>query len=150
LNFTAKKLIAIITTSNELLNDVPMLEAHIRRVFGAEMGFKLDLAVLAGSVPAGQPQGMLNSPSLITGAKVTGQAPKTILAENINAMWKRLPAPSRKRAVWLINEEAEEQLDQVSIAIGTAAIPAPFYQQGPHDELPRLKGRPLVTLEQCP
>jgi HK97 family phage major capsid protein len=58
-------------------------------------------------------------------------------------MWKRLPAPSRRRAVWLANEDADEQLDQLPLTMyapnGT--------EQNPY---PLLKGRPVVTAEQCP
>ncbi len=33
-------------------------------------------------------------------------------------MWKRLPAPSRRRAVWLVNEDVDGQLDEFDAAAG--------------------------------
>lgn len=147
LAFSAKKLIAIAYGSNELMADSPMFEAHIKRVFSAEMSFKIDAAIFAGS--SGVPQGLLHSPSLITVDKVTGQAPKTILRENITSMWKRLPAPSRRNAVWLVNEDAEEQLDGLATPIG--GTPEVFGQAGQNgNPYPTLKGRPVIAVEQAP
>ena len=152
LSFSAKKLIGLCVVSNELLGDAPMLEAHISRAFGAEFGFKLDLAALAGT-GAGQPQGILASPALITIAKETGQAAGTILDENVRNMWKRLPAPSRKRAVWFVNEDAEDKLENMMTVVGGGASPAANALYMPAgtggNPFPLLKGRPVHVMEQC-
>jgi len=50
-----KKLVILVIVSNELLADAPMLEAHLRRVFAAEISYQLDKAILLGS-GAGVPQ----------------------------------------------------------------------------------------------
>src|SRR5579862_996966 len=153
LNFDAKKLVVAIVVTNELLADAAMLEAHITRVFAAELGFKLDLALLLGD-GAGKPLGMINSPCTITVPKETGQAAATITAANIRQMWSRLPAPSRRRAVWLINEDGEEQLDQLFDVVGSSGVTPPsggalYMPAGTNgNEFPLLKGRPVLAMEQ--
>jgi HK97 family phage major capsid protein len=155
LEFSGKKLIIVIVVANELFADVPMLETHVRRAFAAELGFALDLALLRGD-GNGKPLGILNGPSLVTIAKETGQAAGTIVAENVRKMWSRMPAPSRRRCVWLINEDAEEQLEQMPVVIGTSgsvastatALYMPAGAGGNSYAL--LKGRPVLVVEQCP
>ena len=61
-------------------------------------------------------------------------------------MWSRMPAPSRKRAVWLVNEDAEGQLEDISGASG-AALYMPAGTGG--NPYPLLKGRPVLVAEQC-
>jgi HK97 family phage major capsid protein len=112
----AQKLIAIAYGTGELMRDAPMFDAHIRRIFGLEIGWKLDLAVIAGT-GAGTPLGILESPALISVAKETGQAAATITGNNIAAMWKCLPAPSRKSAVWLVM-----RMSKSSSTISAAAL----------------------------
>jgi HK97 family phage major capsid protein len=139
-----KKIIALIFSTDELMADAPLYEATIRRALIAEFGFKLDLGVLRGT-GAGQPLGILNSTALITVAKETGQASATVVGENVNKMWKRLPAPSRYEAVWLANEDIDEQLERLGGNPGTY-IPAGVNG----NVFPLLKGRPVLTIEQCP
>lgn len=154
LNFSGKKLIVAVVVSNELLNDLPMLEAHVRRALTAELAFVVDWAILRGD-GAGKPLGLLNSTALISIGKETGQASATIVAANVRKMWSRMPAPSRRRCVWLINEDAEEQLDQMLVTAGSAGSAAPtanalYMPAGAGgNEFPLLKGRPVLTLEQC-
>jgi len=146
LEFSAKKLIGVAPVSNELLADVPMLGAHLTKAFGAELGFKLDLAILAGKT--GTPLGILNSTALIAVAKESGQAAATIVWENIYKMWARLPAPSRKRATWVVNEDATGQLAQMSQVIGTGAVPV-YLPANALSITPRLMGAPVLEVEQA-
>jgi HK97 family phage major capsid protein len=154
LAFSAKKLVVAIFVTNELLGDVPMLEAHIRRVFAAELGFKIDLGILAGD-GAGKLLGMINSPCTITVPKETGQSAASLVTENINKMFSRLPAPSRRRAVWLVNEDIDQQLDTLVNVVGGAGATPPsasalYVPTGAAgNEFPLLKGRPVLTMEQC-
>jgi hypothetical protein len=56
-----------------------------------------------------------------------------------------LPAPSRYGAVWLANEDVDEQLEQL------AGNPVTYIPAGVNgNEYPLLKGRPVLTIEQCP
>jgi len=126
-----------------------MLEAHFERAMSAEGSFKLDAAILSGT-GAGLPLGILNSSCLITAPARAGQVPGTILPENVEAMWKRLPAPCRRRAVWIVNEDVEEQLAGFS-AQGTAASSPVYFPMGAvgGNPWPLLKGRPVLTIEQA-
>jgi HK97 family phage major capsid protein len=144
IEFTTKKIIALVFGTDELLADAPMFEAHVKRALKAELGFKLDLGVVSGT-GSGQPLGILNSPALITVAKETGQAAATVVRENVNKMWKRLPAPSRHNAIWISNEDIDEQLEALNGNPGTY-IPAGVNG----NKFPLLKGRPVLTVEQCP
>jgi len=144
LELSAKKIIALVYGTDELMSDAPLFEAHVKRALKAEFGFKLDLAVLAGT-GEGQPLGVMNSTALITVAKETGQAAATVVSENIAKMWKRLPAPSRYEAFWLANEDVDEQLEKLGGNPGTY-IPAGVNG----NVFPLLKGRPVLTVEQCP
>jgi hypothetical protein len=38
-------------------------------------------------------------------------------------MWKRMWAPLRQNAVWLIDQSVEQELYKLSIAIGTGGVP---------------------------
>ena len=128
--------------------DAPMLESHLRSVFAAEFGFRLDAAILSGS-GAGVPLGILNSPALITVASEGGQTPGTIVLANVSKMWSRLPAPCRRRAVWIVSEDTEAQLDTLTVSSGSANshtyIPAGVYG----NPTPLLKGRPVLVIEQA-
>jgi HK97 family phage major capsid protein/HK97 family phage prohead protease len=139
-----KKLTGLAVVSAELAADVPMLEAHLRRAFASEFGFKLDLGILAGT-GAGLPLGILNSTALITTPKVVGQGSATIVAENVNAMWSAMPAPCRKRAVWIASEDAVAQLDQT--AGGFSGIYMPAGSDGISEA--RLRGRQILEIEQA-
>ena len=150
--FTGHKLTQLCYVTNELFKDAALLEAHFQRAMAEEGSFKLDAAILAGT-GAGVPLGILNSPCLITVTPSVGQAAGTIGGDNIEGMWKRTPIPCRRRAVWLVNEDAEEQLSQIGAAAGeTSAMAASYLPQGAAggNPYPLLKGRPVLTIEQAP
>src|SRR5258708_6429300 len=128
-----------------------MLGAYLLTGFAAEGSFKLDTAMISGT-GAGQPLGFVNSKALISVPKQSGQAPATIVKENIDGMWARLPAPCRQRAMWLINEDAEPQLQALNGAVGTggALLYRPPGAVSAFGENATLYGRPLKVIEQNP
>jgi HK97 family phage major capsid protein/HK97 family phage prohead protease len=150
LEFGAKKLIALCSASNELLNDVPLLEGHIRRVFAAEGAFQLDLGILKGA-GAGTLLGIVGAPGTITVAKANGQAAGTILGDNIRDMWSRLALPCRRRAVWICNGDVEGQLDSLGASGSTPGTAGMYFPAGTGgNPYPLLKGRPVLFAEQSP
>ena len=151
IDFAVHKLLAICWASDELINDAPMLGEYMRRAFAAEMSFKLDQTILSGS-GAGVPLGILQSAALITVPKRNGQLTSSIVVDNILEMWSRLPSSSRRRAVWLCNEDAENQLAFSNTAESTLPGVAMYMPQGAAggNEFPLLLGRPLVVVEQAP
>lgn len=52
----------------------------------------------------------MNSDALITVAKESGQAAKTLTADNVANMYTRMLASSLKKAHWEINQELLPQL----------------------------------------
>ncbi len=145
-----QKLIGLCYATDELLQDSVALESHIMRWFPMEFGFKMDDAVINGD-GVGKPLGVLSSPALYSVAKETNQVAATVVTQNIIKMWQHLWAPSRKSAIWVINQEVETQLDQLSLAVGTAGIPVYMaLNMGLTAEgYMRLKGRPVIPIEQC-
>jgi len=142
-----KKLIGLCYATDELLDDAPALGSFIEQGFKSEFGFLVDNAIVNGS-GAGQPLGILNSGCLVSVAKEAGQGAKTILAENVMNMYSRMFAASRSNAVWLINQDIEPQLFQMSISVGTGGIPV-YMPAGGLSGLPygTLFGRPVLPIE---
>jgi HK97 family phage major capsid protein len=147
ISLEVKKLAALGYATDELLADAAALESVMTNGFTEELTFLTEDAVFEGT-GAGQPQGILNSPALLSITKESGQAGVTIVKENIDKMWARLWAPSRSGAVWFINQDIEPQLDSLQLGIGTAGVPV-YLPPGGLSETPyaRLKGRPVIPTE---
>ena len=143
------KLIGLCYATDELLDDASALAQTIEQGFQDEFDFKLTDAIINGS-GAGQPLGILNAGCMVSVAKETGQSADTIVYENVLKMWSRLMARSRPNSIWIINQDCEPQLNQMSIALGTAGTPV-YLPVGGASVQPygTLFGRPVVPIEQC-
>ena len=141
-----KKLVGYTTTTDELLEDAPALEAWIMQAFAKEFDFKLADAIVNGD-GAGKPLGILNSPCLVTVTAETGQGASTIVAENIIKMWA---SRFGTNYVWLINQNIEPQLYTMALAVGSGGIPV-YMPAGGLSGLPygTLFGKPVIPCEQC-
>lgn len=149
------ELYAFVPMTDELLEDAPMLSSFLTKKAGEAIQFKLTDYIINGT-GAGQPLGILNSPCLVTQAAVGSQTADTIHADNIIAMWSRMPAGVRSQAVWLCNQDAEPQLMKLGLpvvtATGTATGGMPLYMPpGGLSAAPygNLLGRPVITTECC-
>jgi len=143
------KLIGVCYVTDELAVDSALLESVLSMAFQAETDFMLTDAVINGT-GAGMPLGIIGSPGTITQARETGQAEDTIIYANVVNMWARLIPSSRANSVWMINQNAESQLNEMVSIVGAAGIPV--YQpagQSPDHPTPLLFGRPVLLLEQC-
>lgn len=149
MELSLKKLLGLCYATDELLQDAAALESVIMQAFAEEFAFKVDDAIFRGT-GAGQPLGILSSNALIAVAKEAGQAADTIVAENIMKMWSRMWARSRQNAIWLINQEDEVQLGQLSMPIGTGGMPV-YMPAGGLSQTPysSLYGRPVIPIEQA-
>jgi HK97 family phage major capsid protein len=116
--FDLKKLMSVMYTSDELLQDQSALTSIASQAFSEEVMFMTEDAIVEGS-GAGMPLGYMNSKALITVPKETGQKAATIVKENIDNMWARLWARSMKNAVWYINQDILPQLNAMNQAVGT-------------------------------
>jgi HK97 family phage major capsid protein len=146
--FDLKKLISKMTVTDELLQDSTALSSIASQAFSEEVVFMTEDAIVEGT-GAGQPLGYLNSPAKVAVAKEAGQAARTIVVENIDNMWARCWARSRKSAVWLINQDVEPQLNQLSQGVGTGGQLLYRRPGGGVSEEPfaTLYGRPVIATE---
>lgn len=129
------------------LADASSTGAIYSKAFASEMAFKIDDEIIRGD-GNGACLGLLQAPALVSTAKETGQPAATLLQANLSKMWLNLDIRSQSNAVWLINQEIEAQLDALYTPTGTAGIDARFVTWGP-DGVQRIKGRPVITIEQC-
>ena len=143
------KLVGLCYATDELLDDSAALAGILQQGFAEEFGFLLDDAIINGT-GAGQPLGILNGGCVVSVAKETGQAAATLVYENIVKMWARIFARSRANSTWLINQDVEPQLHQMSLAVGTGGVPV-YMPAGGASASPysTLFGRPVLPIEQC-
>lgn len=107
-------LAALVPVTEELLEDAPAMGAYLNRKAPEKMEFKVSDAIVRGT-GVGMPLGFLNSPALVTVAAEGAQTADTINATNIVKMFARMPAASRRTAVWLMHPDAEAQLPLMTI-----------------------------------
>lgn len=147
-----KKLLAFVYGTDELIVDAAAFSAFVSRVLPLELLFRLEDAVVNGD-GSNKPQGFLNSGAAIT---VTRNTATRVLYEDVSGMWKRMWAPLRKTAVWIIDQSVEQELEQLSMSIGMAGVLAPIYRpaglsvgpDGTQGYSPAtLYGRPILTTE---
>lgn len=143
------KMAALCYTTDELLQDANALEMVVREGFREEFAFMLDDAIINGS-GAGQPLGLLNSGSLVTASKDSGQTATTFTATNAINMYARLWARSKSNAVWFINADVFPQLQQMYLGVTSGMtyvyLPPGGLSGGPYGS---LLGRPVIEIEQA-
>lgn len=142
-----KKMAAVLYATDELLQDAPALGSVMQMAASEELAWMLDDAILNGT-GAGMPLGILNSPALVSIAKESGQGAATVAFENLLKMWGRLHAPSRRNAVWFMNQDVEPLLSLMNFPIGVGGVPV-YLPPGGITDAPnaRLFGRPIVITE---
>lgn len=107
-------LAVLVPVTEELLEDAPAMGAYLNRKAPEKIDFKVSDAIIRGS-GAGMPLGILNSPALVTVAAEGSQVAATIVVNNILKMWGRMPAASRRTAIWIMHPDAEALLPGMSI-----------------------------------
>ena len=149
IEMSLEKLLGLFYATDEILEDATALAAIGTDCFSEEFGFRMDDEIVRGT-GAGQMLGVLNAGCLVSQAKETGQAAATVLAENIEKMYARVPARSLSRSEWFINQEVWPQLFQLYHAVGTGGMPV-FIPGGTLANAPfgMLLGRPITPIEQC-
>jgi HK97 family phage major capsid protein len=150
IEFSLHKLMSLMYTSDELLQDSVALTSIASQAFSEEIMFMTEDAIYEGS-GAGQPLGFMNSPSLVSVAAQVGQKTTTIVKENLDNMWSRLWVRSRRNSAWLINQDILPQLFQLNQAVGTGGALV-FMPPGGMSEAPygTIFGRPVVENEYSP
>lgn len=145
-----KKLAALVYVTQEQLDDSEIaLEQYLGRLVSQEINFVVTDALVRGT-GAGQPVGILGSNVPVSVAKESGQAAATVTLPNVAKMWARMYAPSRANAIWMVNQDVEQQLYQLALSVGTGGSPV-FLPAGGASVAPfsTLFGRPIIPFEQC-
>ena len=144
-----KDLIGLAYVTNRMLSDAAAVESIFMQAFSEEMSFMVELGLFSGT-GAGQPLGIKDCPATVEVSKETGQAAATVVFENVQKMWSRLWARSRKNAVWLINQDVEPQLNAMTLVTGTGGVPV-YLPPGGLSQSPyaTLMGRPVIPVEYC-
>lgn len=144
----ANKLIALVPVSDELLEDAPAMANYVQRKAPEKIRFKVTDAILNGT-GVGQPLGILSSPGTIVVDPESGQAPDSILSENLVKMWARMTPRSKRNAVWLLNGDFDAQLPFLKFP-GSNVQPFPLYMPpGGLSVSPygTILGRPVIQTE---
>lgn len=157
------KLTAYIPVTEEMLEDYAAIESYLGSLVGREFAYKMDDAILNGDGKGTMPLGMLatDNKALVTIAKESSQAAKTVNLQNLLKMYNAMPARYRAGAKWYINQDVELQLmsqmlNTVNVAAGDSAtnvscggplwLPAGAYG----NENGKLLGADVIPLEQSP
>ena len=99
-----KKLMALVPTTDELLEDANALSTYLPEKIALSIRWKTNESILFGS-GSGVPVGALNAGATVSVAKETGQLTQTLLPQNLAKMIARLPSGSLAklllpRAIW--------------------------------------------------
>lgn len=145
----ANKLGALVPITDELLEDVPAMTRWLQSKVPEKFTSLINDAIVNGDGNM-KPLGMLNANCKITVAAESGQGAGTIVAKNIMKMWGRLYGRLRADAVWLINQDSEQQLQQLVMPGTNPSFPA-YMPPGGFSAAPyaTLFGRPIIPLEAC-
>lgn len=153
-----EEMYALVPVTDQLLEDAPMLSRFLTEKAGQKINFKFSTELINGTGAGGEMLGILNAPCLVSVAKEGSQAADTILEANVRKMWARMPAAVRGQAVWLANQDCEQQLQQMQGVVKNVAgtenvggwpvyLPPGGFSGAPYSS---LFGRPVVYTEACP
>lgn len=150
LTFTAEDLMGLAyATENQIADSPSSFIAFVADGFKDEFDRKVLREKLRGVGAAGEYTGVMNAPALITVAKETGQAPDTIVKENIDKMESRLWAPDASdRVCYMANKTALPQLSSLVQTIGVGGVQVPYLTMDASGQR-RLNGRLIFFTEVC-
>lgn len=140
----ASPLIALNYTTEELLSDSPStVSALLANGFRDEYAATILNEKLHGN-GSGQYLGVMNAPCLVSVSKETGQAPASIVLQNILKMRARCWGYSS--AIWIANHDTFPQLAQLQLSVGTGGV-AVYQPSAVEDRPDTLFGRPIFYSE---
>lgn len=139
-----EKLMGLSKISNELMQDDVAMTAWYERVFGDEVGFQGDAGVWDGD-GAGKPVGIRNSNAMLTLVR-TGDSTSIVVADDVLAMFARMPAGSIMSSIWHVHPFMFQYLPKMVIGDQPVWLPPTGLQAAPYG---LLMGRPVVPFEHC-
>ena len=140
-----KKLMALVPTTDELLDDANALTSYLPEKVALSIRWKTNESILFGA-GNGVPIGALAAGATVTVAKESGQATQTLQAQHLAKMIARLPAGSFANAVWIVNNDVLPAL--FTLTLGNYPIYLPMgmnvggIQTSPYGT---LLGRPVFV-----
>ena len=140
-----KKLMALVPTTDELLDDANALTSYLPEKVALSIRWKTNESILFGA-GNGVPIGALAAGATVTVAKESGQATQTLQAQNLAKMIARLPTGSFANAVWIVNNDVLPAL--FTLTLGNYPIYLPMgmnvggIQTSPYGT---LLGRPVFV-----
>lgn len=145
MNVRLHKLASLVPVTEEMLEDAGSIDGFLRSKMPEALDWSTSMGIAWGT-GTGQPLGFMRSGALVTVAAEGGQTADTINATNIVKMFSRMPARSRRTAVWLIHPDAETQLPLMTIANQPVYMPPGGLSQAPYGT---LLGRPVIPHQVC-
>ena len=148
-NLKLAKLGVIVYLTQELIDDGgAALQEYVARKASEEFSFMIGDAIINGT-GVGQPLGVMNSPSLISIAKETGQSAATVVSENVLKMYARFFAQNLGRMTWYHNQDVSPQLNTMSLSAGATGGQLTYTPPGGLASSPyaTLMGRPMEPTE---
>lgn len=142
INWELHKVAVLQYATDELLSDAGMLTAIINQSSAEELNFMVNDDILNG-IGGDRPVGVLNSPALVSIARVATSA---IGHADILNMWQRLHPRYRAGAEWYVNSEVETQLDALTFTSGSTGILSPYVRYDSTGVM-QVKGRPVNVTE---
>jgi HK97 family phage major capsid protein len=141
------KLTALCPVTEELMSDAPAIDRYLSTKVPDKMNFKITDAILNGT-GSGQPTGIVGHAATVTVAKETAQTADTVNATNIKKMYLGMYGQWRQGAVWLINQDLETQLWDMSLELTSSSIPL-YVPVGGFSQAPfaTLLGRPVIPTQ---
>lgn len=136
--FTMHKVVALLSASEELLNDSPGYQRYVWKQMGRKIADSVESLVLAGT-GINEPLGVLKGPGVVV-VSGSGAASGTIPADHVKRMAARLLPGSYPNAIWVAHSTALFQLFGLGAGIYNPDAPSPFGYG-------RLLGRPVVVSE---
>lgn len=142
------KCVALIYSTDELLQDATALESWIMANLPEEIRFTVEDAIINGT-GAGQPLGILGGPGLVTQGIEVGQLNTTFVSQNAINMWSRRWLGARDY-VWLVHQTVVPQLMQMGLAVGVGGM-LTYMPPGGLSGVPygTLFGAPVIESEYC-
>lgn len=136
--------------ADKLLRSAGQLGPYLNTTSAKELTFKIDNAIFRGT-GSGQPKGLLTgvaNTNYVRIAKEAGQVAATIVTENLEKMYARMPAAVLARAVWLVNQDTIPALLGLTKAVGTGGTVV-YLPGGNISGTPfgTIYGRPVVPVE---
>lgn len=140
-----EKVMGFAYATEELLQDAAFMSGFYERAFSLAINRLLESSIIGGD-GAGKPLGILNSPALVTIAKESQQAAKSVKTENFLKMWSGCLFQNRANTVWLLHPDLESQLPTLKLGTDNIWMPEGGLSGSMYQT---ILGRPIIFNDQC-